>query len=275
MLVDILRGKFRKLRYRFLISRVLRRPYPPVLVYQMGKVASLSIIESLKQFPHLPIFHVHRINPDHIKQVRDSHYKKGHKLPGGDELGLSIFSQIIKPGKKVKVITLVREPIGRNISAYFENLDVFWKTGKAHKKKELDKLIYKFLDEYSHDVPLTWFDDEICQVLGVNVFEYDFPWERKYQQIQTEHHDILILRIDLADSMKVTQIEKFLDIKGLTIRNKNVGNTKKYWAEYKEFIQKIKLPETYVDKMLNVSYTKHFFSPHEREMFRKKWLGGE
>lgn len=52
----------------------------PVIVYQMGKVGSRSITDSLKSCDVHPVFHIHRMNPENIKRVKNEYLKKGGKL---------------------------------------------------------------------------------------------------------------------------------------------------------------------------------------------------
>ena len=70
------------------LSRALRkRDCEPVIVYQMGKVGSRSITDSLKSCGVHPVFHIHRMNLENIKRVKDEYLKKGRK-PLNERLGI-------------------------------------------------------------------------------------------------------------------------------------------------------------------------------------------
>ena len=105
----------------------------PVLIYQMGKVASSSIFHSLKTTTDFNAFHVHRLNPKHITRVREGHLQRGDSPPIEDEEGLYLYENLIKPCRTpIKIISLVREPISRNISAFFQNLQSYERLKNPH-----------------------------------------------------------------------------------------------------------------------------------------------
>jgi len=93
----------------------------PVIVYQMGKVGSRSITDSLKSCGVHPVFHIHRINPDNINRVKDEYLKKGRK-PLNERQGIILYRSVCRKERKAKFITIVREPVSRNLSASFPKL---------------------------------------------------------------------------------------------------------------------------------------------------------
>lgn len=85
----------------------------PILIYQMGKVASRTIYKSLLYTPGMQVFHVHRI---------------------GKDVHPNLYERVARFGHPAKIITLVREPISRNISDFFQHLDQYCGTKNAQKK---------------------------------------------------------------------------------------------------------------------------------------------
>ena len=124
----------RKFGYWRLVTRAVASPRPPVIVYQMAKVASTTVVEAVNRVDGYQAFQVHLMDPDHIRRVHSAMRRRG--LEGAemdtDILGRALYRGVVKAGRVAKVITLVREPIGRNISFYFQTLDVLWKTANAH-----------------------------------------------------------------------------------------------------------------------------------------------
>lgn len=246
------------------------RLHNPVFIYQMGKVASSSIYESLKEINDLNVFHIHRLCPDNIQKVKEGHLNKGIK-PQEEYLGLYLYRKIFQPGRPAKIISLIREPVGRNISAYFQNLDLFEKRPNAHTDSEITELINNFLANYSHDVPLTWFDAELKCTTGIDVFEEDFPKESGYKFYHEKHYQLLILRHDLDDRFKARLLKDFLKLDELEIIRANIGTAKNYADTYNTFLNNIKLPEQYVERMLTSKYARHFFDEDELANIRRKW----
>jgi hypothetical protein len=244
----------------------------PILIYQMGKVASSSIYTSIKSMKKINVFHIHRLNPDNIKTIRQTYITRGISPPNEDIIGLYLLENVIKPRKPAKIISLVREPIGRNISAYFQNLDSFEKLKNTHKHLEVNELIDNFLTKYNHDVPLNWFDVEMKNTVGIDVFKYDFPKELGFQTILSEPYELLLLRHDLKDSVKIELIANFLNLPSFSLKVKNVGASKNYGSQYKAVLNTIKVPPEYADKMLGSKYAQHFYTDKELDLIRQKWV---
>ena len=246
----------------------------PVLVYQMGKVASQSIYQSLKAIGEVNVYHVHRLNPDHIHAVREEYLRRG-KRPPNEQKGLYLYRKVIKPRKPAKIITLVREPISRNISAFFENLDLFSNPNSRLQEEEITNLIDTFLREYNHDTVLNWFDIEMKSTTGINVYQYSFPKQTGYQIIIENPYQLLILRHDLDDETKASLIGDFLGLEQFDIIRANISEDKSYAEKYAAFLERIKIPTSYARRMYNSKYTKHFFAHNEIEHLFKSWTSSK
>ncbi|MHA7059247.1 putative capsular polysaccharide synthesis family protein [Aquimarina sp. M1] len=242
-----------------------------VLVYQMGKVASSSIYSSLKEKNKI-VYHIHRLNEKYIKEVHKSSLEKTGSIEPKvvDQRGIRLHNLFIKNNEQpVYIISLVRNPIERNISAFFQNKDYYT---KQNAYSDTDSLIELFYDLYDHDTPLMWFDKEFKPCLNVDIYEHAFPTEKKYKIITSNNFNILLMRVDLEDSVKERIISNFLGIENFKLQNKNVGTLKGYNKEYKEFKKEINLNEAYINSMLNSKFTNHFYSKGEIGEFRKKWM---
>lgn len=260
--------------YRMLVWRAAVSPRPLVLVYQMGKVASSSITQALLQVEDLHVFQVHPMSPDGLRHARDATRRRA---PSTDDLvmyalGRALYRGIIKAGRRAKIITLVREPIDRNISFYFQNLDFLWSTADAHKKVGLGRLLEEFLDRFDHDETLGWFDYEFKAALGVDLYAHEFPHDLGHLRLDAGRHEILVLRSDLEDAAKAGCLAEFLGVEGVTLAPANAAAQKPYADTYREFRRRLRLPERYVNHMLDSKYARHFFSPGERDVLRSRWL---
>jgi hypothetical protein len=261
------------------VRRSVESSLPPILVYQMAKVGSSTLTWALRDVAGLHVFQIHLMHPANIRRVRAALRKRGRILErlssDMDIRGRILFKGLIKSGLKAKIITLVREPIGRNCSFYFQNLDLLWRIADAHENVEAAQLVSGFQDKFNHQGGLNWFDREFKPVLGVDVYEHPFPHDVGHVRITTDRYDILVLRSDLDDASKKKCVEEFLGIEGLSLAPKNVGSQKPYAAAYRKFLDALELPEPYVNEMLDSKYTRHFFSPDEIAALRAKWLHGK
>ena len=224
-------------------------PANPVIVYHMGKVASSSIALTLKATKAVDVFQVHRLNPKNIEQVRRAYIRRRVAPPGIDSDGLYLYKKIIKPKKKpVKIISLIREPIGRNISAFFQAIDFFEGKDDAYKDLDTKQLIEDFLQGYSHNVPLTWFDIEMRVTTGIDVYQYSFPYHKGYCIIEAPPYNLMIMRHDLDDRQKEKCLAEFIGIESVRLLRANEASLKAYSNEYQAFIDSIKVPDEYAER---------------------------
>ncbi|MGE0683644.1 MAG: putative capsular polysaccharide synthesis family protein [Candidatus Binatia bacterium] len=245
----------------------------PVVVYQMGMVGSTSIVEALTAIG-LPVFHLHALNPAHLMTVVEKHQEKGIPLPAHIHQAFKVKKKLLDEGKPVKIITAVRDPIARNISAYFQALRFFRALKPEFEEGELETMMTEFLNKYQHHLPLIWFDREIKEVLGLDIYNYPFPKNDGVQRIRETKIDVLLLKAETADHLKIAVIREFLQIPEFSLKAKNVGKKKAYAHYYKPFLERIQLPAAYLDKMYGSRYVQHFYSPEEIHEFRKRWTGG-
>ena len=264
--------KKQKILYR-LIWEIKIAKRTPIIVYQMGKVGSRSITDSLVDYGLHPVIHIHRMNPKNIQRVKTEYQIHNQKLKN-EKIGLWLYKNICRNNRqKAKIISLVREPISRNISAFFQNYQRFAGCPYEESNLQLEKLIKSFFSEYRHEVPLTWFHDEIKQTLGINVYEFEFPKEQGFLEIRDGRIDLLVIKMEIPDQSKAAAITKFLNLKDFQLKRSNIGNQKNYSAAYREFRKKIGLPASYIDQMLTSEYAQHFYTTEELEDIRNEWIG--
>jgi hypothetical protein len=241
-----------------------------ILIYQMGKVGSTSLEESIPQSIHL--HRLYNINHNHL-----FYSPRGRSFIYG-LLG-NLFDAMrriaIRRRKKIKIITLMRDVYARNTSAFFQNF-AFWVmdySGKvvAESRKENPDFIYEvFENDFDHDYPLTWFDKELTKFTGVNILAHPFDKENGYTRIQQGKYDILVLKLENIDKAK-NAIEEFAGIK-LVLQNSNISEHKWYGPVYKNFKQNYIPTEAYLDKLYGAEISQHFYTGEELEQFKSKAL---
>jgi hypothetical protein len=261
--------------YRRAVNRVQAGETTAVLVYQMGKVASKSVALSVAQYRRFSVFHLHILSPSNYVEAEEQ-----QRILLGDndvsyvlDASRIVYDGLIATGLPMKIVTLVREPIGRNISAYFQNLDFWWKTPDAHRKIPMPDLVDRFLEDFHHDVPLTWFDKEFRPATGIDVYSLPFPQEQGFQKFHADHLDVLVLRHDLDDCIKASRLGELLGVGDFRLLRENTAEGKRYREKYKEFQSSLRLSSSYVDDMLGSKYARHFFSREELAQIRERWLG--
>jgi len=214
--------------------------HSPVFVFQMGKVASSSVSYSLEKYYEGAVFHSHTFHANHHKidiQLLYEHYQNVNQ--------------------KIKIISLVREPISRNISAFFQNFKR--DTGIDFKDHQytVQEIQTVFLEKYNHDVSLIWFDEYFEKNFGIDVYSEPFP-DSGHIVFKKNDVSLLLMRHDLVDATKAKLIKEFIPLTDFELQNENVSAAKIYAETYKAF-KKLKLPQSYLDKMAQSKYMNHFY----------------
>ena len=265
----------------------------PILNYQMGKVGSSTVQASLEKLSlDHPVYHVHFLNPERVGEIE----RQRRKYFNTDRYGLLrrpwlyefLYEEIRSKRHHWKLISLVREPIARNVSTFFENLDVTEKVpGKRYVVRSdyygidivvdidnLDELIGLFFERLVHERPLRYFDDEIEAVFGIDIFEYQFPRDAGYRIYRTDNADLLLIRLEDLDRCAAKAFSEFLGIDGFSLVQTNVASDKVYAPLYTAFKNGIRFPDDYIARMYDSRYARYFYSDAEIGVFRGKWSKG-
>ncbi|MFH1932395.1 MAG: putative capsular polysaccharide synthesis family protein [Pseudomonadota bacterium] len=240
----------------------------------------------------MPIYHVHFLTHDRIAET-EAKRRKYFRTERYSYLKRPWLYQYLRKqidrglnGKKWKIVTLTREPIGRNISTFFENLEInLLSPGDQYEIKsdyyDIDHTVVKlddmqeltslFFDRLNHDVPLVFFDRELKGVFGIDVFASDFPKSEGYKIYEGKQADVLLIRLENLNECACDALKKFLNINGFTLTNTNIGRKKDYALIYQKFKDSIALPDAYINKMYGSKYMRHFYSEEEIQRFEAKW----
>jgi hypothetical protein len=267
----------------------------PIVIYQMGKVGSTSILYSLQQLNYnYQIYQIHYLSTKGIHKMEKMYWGKTPKLfrksllPETEHIFVSHFLQHQwnkrNGDRNWKFITLVRDPIARNVSEFFYSVDTtkvdpyilnFYELFQS-QSINLSDLFERFQTRFHPDsdeflLPLRWFEDEFNEVLNFDIYSHEFPRNRGYKIIKTNSSEILILKLEKLMSCYQEAFYEFLNIEDLRLITANYAAQKSYYPVYKEFIQHAKLSDDYINKMYNTKYMNHFYTETEIQDFKKKW----
>ena len=243
--------------YTFVLERYFfnsrLRCYPPILVFQMGKVGSTSIYESLLRVYPGVVLHAHKFYPRHPNwKIR------------------RLYGFVVSKKRPLNIISLTREPIGRNISAFFQNFKRDTGVHYAKANIAIEDLGSLFLSRYKHEIPLKWFDKNIQENFGIDVYAAPFP-ECGFATYSNANVRLLVMRCEISDQEKVRAIHAFLGLKHFELVKRNVGEEKEYAQTYREFKNKVKLPPNYIAKFCESRYFKHFYDAAVIEKVKRRW----
>jgi hypothetical protein len=257
-----------------------------LIIYQMGKVGSSTVHASLKdKLNDFQIYKIHDLSPDTLviderlykRKWRKSRTKKDVPFHHWESQFLSKFLNCQSHGKLIKIITLVRDPIARNISSFFQTLEMEYQLSyedllKSNDPIKMDVLLDLFVNKVkNHEYPLHWFDNEMKRYFGIDVFDHPFPKERGYKIIKSNKIEFLIIKLECLRDNGESAFEKFLNLEKFEFTNDNVSQNKLYSFLYNDFKKNIVLPDSYINSMYKSKYVNHFYSEDEIIEMKKKW----
>jgi len=237
-------------------SRLSKALHTPVYVYQMGKVGSTSL-EATIESKTKGVF-------------ARSHYF--YDMPVNRQKWLVARLKCHMP---VNVICPIREPISRNVSAFFQNFTRDTGLSFTDQKFSYMELKQLFLDCYPHNIALEWFDRNMKPFFGLDVYQEAFPIEKKWAIYQSGSARVLVYRSDLDRHKQLDVVSDFLKLKLDGWVYGNVAEDKEYKELYKAFCSSVDLPEVYLKMINGSSYAKQFWSECERESNANRWRGKE
>ena len=253
----------------------------PIMIYQMAKVGSRSVLFSLEYsyarhaLPGVPIYHIHNLVD------LDVHEERARRLGDHEELEVvQHYKQIRRdfdelPNQHWNVISLVRDPVARNVGAFFHNLEhyipnwkIFWKEGSLTTAEIMQVFLR---DEQVHHTANVWFDVEFKSVLGIDVYEVPFNTSEGYQfYANLPKVDLVIIRLEDLNRVAVPVVDKFLGIHDFKLYPSNIGDEKDYADVYRAF-KATPLPLDYVQRIYQSRFARHFYTEAEITAFTNKW----
>ena len=240
-----------------------------VILYQMGKVGSSSLEYSLEKVG-VPVLHLHRI------------FWGSYETPfSGIFIPLSAIQKVRQRviyryymmRKNAKIITLYRDPLARNVSSFFENLNRYF------SQEECEQLNFEILEQKFNSLdrmrstPISWFDQELCRKTKIDIFSYAFDQDAGFGVIQRGKTEMFLCTLEKLNDL-TDEIASFLNIPRFEMHNQNVGGEKWYSALYKEFKERYCPPSSMLTDLYESKAARYFYSQAQREIFRSKWNKG-
>jgi hypothetical protein len=271
-------------RTRAALAAWRRRGAEPLLVYQMGKVGSASVLEALRErLPDRDVLHVHFLAPEKLaaeERMYRERFARSGRIDGHHFVALRLRARLeASRGRRWQIVTLVRDPVARNLSAFFQTLE--------HAAPELSERIARGENAGIADAlrrqleatpwwwrdPLEWFDEELRAVFGVDAFAEPFPRERGWQILRAPRADVLLLRMEDLSRVAGEAFGAFLGVTDLALARRNAGDDKPYAAAYRLLSEGTSLDEELLEAIYGGWRIRHFYTDVEIARMRARWSG--
>jgi len=248
-------------------------------VYTYGRVASTSIFESIKDYQES--HHLHNIQPYFNRFLKNDSYQD--------------LDSYIKENK-IKIITGVREPIEREISAFFtwmfkkgqkdkNNFGQYGGYGKYFISEDISKilsmetkeLIDIFLNTLKFETIFTleencWFDNNIKKYFDIDVYEHNL--QNDCLILSNNNVEILLYKYERLSSYADSLISNFLSIKdnSFSLKNQNPYLQSQLKEKIIEFKMNLKLSKNDLDCIFDNKKIRHFYRDEEIKNFLSRYL---
>ncbi len=243
----------------------------------MGKVGSKGLLRAVEEVEAWPCFHTHILRADHPSLKPDGSPvvpRTQRAVPPHILAARELRLDYLDRDRPVAVMTPIREPIGRNVSAFVNNLRG-WASAHDADPDDVDEMYEVFQRHFPHRQPQEWIESQLNEPFGIDVFAKRFP-SAGAVELDASPNRLLILRTTLSDERKAEVLGDFLGVEGLIVTRVNVTVERAGWSRRAAIVQQFKSrvgrDEEYLDSMLELPMASHFFSKKERREIRDEWL---
>ncbi len=252
----------------------------PVLVHQMARVGSVTVIRALRaRFPDANLFHTHYLHPATIAEYR-SRFRRLRDVTGRPGLHREFMAaELLHRSSALprpwRVVSLVRDPMARIVSAFFKHFDLnhpelgtdFLQT------RNVQSLIELFLgpEDPECDFALRWFDHEVRDVLDIDVFATPFPRPKGFQTYSSRAADLLLLRLEDLNRVGADALGAFFETEPIALEHQNRSRDAGYGATFAAFKAALRVPPAYLDAVYSSALATHFYTEDEIDALRERW----
>lgn len=226
---------------------IKQHKYKKIIVLQYGKVGSTSLRCSLRG---KYCYEKQRTYQEYIIQTH-SH---------------EIAEDILNKYKDVLIINIVRLPIDRNISAFYENIN---KLCPEYYKKSIneiikiydknDKCCVKYTDKWMYD---------FFKMINLDINNFNFDKIKKYNILNHNNYDVLLFRYEDIEYI----ISDILPIYNIYVNEKINVSSKKFYSKTYNVHKKIyKINNNEKENIINSKIINIYYTNKEIQEHIKKY----
>jgi hypothetical protein len=237
------------------------------VTYTMGKVGSMTIERALNdRIFYQRSYHIHFLTPPGLRKHQEfNSTSEGYHLAAHFEK-----ARKDNPEKRLKVITLVRDPLARDISDLFQNYEIYLpeqSSGAIVVQKMLD-----FFNGFDHAYGLSWMEEELGTYLELNVYDHPFDREKGFSIIREKAFDLLIIRLEDLSRVFAAAMHEFTGVGDWHLPPEvNNADSKFYASVYADFKKRVVISDELIHLLYDSPFFRHFYREEDKIKFVKKW----
>jgi hypothetical protein len=222
------------------------------LIYSSHKTASQTVLNTIKN---------HRLNSTHCHSINTLSNKNNHEKMTAEKFIQGLIDYKNKNNKKLKIISIVRNPTTRLISSFFQsghcdeimflNVKPENTTVSVNTEEELCiKFEHLINTKKLHGIKESI--DEMSDIFGVNIIQH-LKKEKHHYYLNNDLFELYVLDFNKIIGLdNISYLNETLNTNFTVMSNHNLSSNKKYFNKYKNVI---KMLGTKLDDIIN---NKHF-----------------
>lgn len=258
-----------------------------IVVHQMSKVGSSTVVSSISaSAPDVLVLHTHFLSEEGLDWLQSWVRERWGTIHVPQHLWHGLFARNMYANDSrqstLKIISLVRDPVARTISEFFEELDVHAnypyaarveKLGIDAVVAELEKMLLdRMKKEVEWAMPYEWFDKEIRDVFDVDLFEQPFDPDSGYAIYTSGRVQILLLKLERLADCAGEAFARFLGIRNVSLdEGRNIASRKYYADAYRLMLNRLEVPASVLATCYASDQVRHFYSESDIERFLQRW----
>ncbi len=220
-----------------------------ILIYTMSKVGSSSVYYSLKKkYPYKEIHHIHFLGETWLDSFRQGHSVFNNNLKHADAL----FRLLGKKNWNIKIITLTRDPIARNISGIFQTWQHIFDVVDINDVTP--EAIINQLKREDFSYAQNWFETDFLEFTGLDVFKQSFNAAKGFEIYSSPKAPVLIMQLEQLNSVYNNAMSSFLGSGDYVLHQENLTASKDSAVLNKTVKQLAKFPDTRLRTIYDTFY---------------------
>jgi hypothetical protein len=250
----------------------------PILVYQMAKVGSQTVVRTLESIGlGRPVHHIHYLTAAGTRYGFTRHLRARRKIPYNLLLGRALGEKIRQSeGPETTIITLVRDPIARELSAVFQvpffidgslRTDAGFDSGRV-----LECLAGRLRRDGACRGAEEWFHEELKEMFDIDVLAAPFSRHSGYAIYRSRSARVLLLRMEDLDRVLGPALADFLNLpEPPKVVRANERKATVDGEAYQRVLDQFRLPRAVVDEIYSGRFVRHFYPTELIDQFTERW----